>query len=328
LVALGSFSNAWAGAAPVPVPAPLEVAPGVWMIPGGILPNHEPDGNSVIFDAPRGLIVVDTGRHSWHREAILSLAHTQKKAIIAIVNSHWHLDHVSGNPALRAAYPGLQVYASNAIDGALSGFLASSARQAAAYLNDPRISDELREDIRGDVLTIQNGEALKPDVVITASRRMTLGGRMLNINLARNAATSGDLWVYDDKTRIAALGDLVTLPAPFLETACPDGWKVALAKVAATSFETAIPGHGDPMTLSQFLLYQRAFDTFIDCSASAAPKEECATRWTNLIQALIGPYPADEQRVQRTAEYYVGMLRANGGRSEYCESTSSAHAAS
>jgi glyoxylase-like metal-dependent hydrolase (beta-lactamase superfamily II) len=327
LAALGVLTGAWACAAPYPRPAPLEVVPGVWTIPGGILPNHEPDGNSVIFDAPRGLIVVDTGRHLWHREAILLLARTQQKPIIAIINSHWHLDHVSGNPALRAAYPSLQVYASNAIDGALSGFLASSVRQAPAYLNDPRISEELREDIRADVSTIQNGAALKPDVVITASRRVTLSGRVLKINLAQNAATSGDLWVYDEKTRIAALGDLVTLPTPFLETACPDGWKIALAEVAATPFKTAIPGHGAPLTHNQVRLYQQAFSSFIDCSASPVPKEECATRWTNSIQPLIGSNAADGQQVLRTAAYYVDMLRANDGRSKYCESPPRTHLA-
>jgi glyoxylase-like metal-dependent hydrolase (beta-lactamase superfamily II) len=298
------------------------------MIPGGILPNHEPDGNSVVFDAPRGLIVVDTGRHSWHRDAILSLARTQKKAIIAIVNSHWHLDHVSGNPALRAAYPELQVYASNAIDGALSGFLASSLREAPSHLNDPRIDAELREDIRGDALTIQNGTALRPDVVITASRLITMGGRALKINLAKNAATSGDVWVYDDKTRIAALGDLVTLPAPFLDTACPDGWKIALKEIAATPFKTAIPGHGSPMTHPQFLLYQQTFETFVDCSRSALPKEECATGWTNSIEPLLDPNSTDGQRVQRMASYYVDLLRANGGQSKYCESAPNIHSAS
>jgi glyoxylase-like metal-dependent hydrolase (beta-lactamase superfamily II) len=320
-VTVGTLSAAWADAAPVPIPAPLKVVPGVWMIPGGVLTNHEPDGNSVVFDAPQGLIVVDTGRHSWHREAILSLARAQNKAIVAIVNSHWHLDHVSGNPALRAAYPGLQVYASNAIDGALSGFLASSVSQAPAYLSDPRIAEDLREDIRGDVSTIQNGAALRPDVVIRASRLITIGGRTLKVNLAHDAATSGDIWVYDGKTRIAALGDLVTLPAPFLETACPDGWKIALADIAATPFKTAIPGHGDPMTHDQFVLYQQTFVSFIDCSRSAIPKEECATRWTSSIQPLLGPNAADGQRIQRTAMYYVDMLRANGGQSKYCEST-------
>jgi glyoxylase-like metal-dependent hydrolase (beta-lactamase superfamily II) len=326
MIAIGTFAGARVGAAPVAAPLPLEIAAGVWMIPGGILPNREPDGNSVVFDAPRGLIVVDTGRHLWHREALLSLARAQKKAIIAIVNSHWHLDHVSGNSALRAAYPGLHVYASNAIDGALTGFLAASVQDAPSYLNDPRISEELREDIRADVLTIQNGADLKPDVVITESGMMSLGGRALKINLAQNAATSGDIWVYDPKTRIAAVGDLVTLPTPFLETACPDGWKLALAEIAATPFETAIPGHGGPMTHGQFLLYRQTFAAFIDCSTAATPKDECAARWTNSIRPLLGPESADTERVQRAATYYVEMLRANGGKSKYCESAPNTHA--
>src|SRR5947199_2354297 len=78
------------------------IATGVWMIPGGIPPNREPDGNTYIFDAPEGLIVMDTGRHKWHRQAILDFAKARGKPIAAVVNSHWHLDHVSGNPDLRA----------------------------------------------------------------------------------------------------------------------------------------------------------------------------------------------------------------------------------
>ncbi len=123
LAALGTFTPGWPGTSPVAAPAPRDVAPGVWLVPGGIPPDRQPDGNSVIFAAPAGLIVVDTGRHSWQREAILALAHAQKKEIVAIVNTHWHLDHVSGNPDMRAAYPGLRVYASDAIDGALDKLL-------------------------------------------------------------------------------------------------------------------------------------------------------------------------------------------------------------
>ena len=289
------------------------------MIPGGILPDHEPDGNSVIFDAPEGLIVVDTGRHRWHRQAILSLARTHKKNIIAIVNSHWHLDHVSGNPALRAAYPHLEVYASSAIDGALVGFLASSAEEAGSHLEDPQIPEEMREDIREDLLTIRNGAALRPDIVMTTSGLMTLGGRVLQINLAKYAATSGDVWLYDVQSRVAALGDLVTLPAPFLDTACPGGWKIALAQIAATPFKIAIPGHGAPMTQMQFLLYRQAFETFIDCANSAALNEECAAHWARSVQPLLTPDSQEGQRAKGTARYYVDMLRANGGRSKYCE---------
>jgi glyoxylase-like metal-dependent hydrolase (beta-lactamase superfamily II) len=290
------------------------------MIPGGMLASHEPDGNSVIFEAPAGLVVVDTGRHEWHRDAILSFARVRKKNIVAIVNSHWHLDHVSGNPALRTAYPHLTVYASGAIDEALTGFLASSAQESGRYLDDPQIPEELRDDIRGDLLTIQNGAALKPDVVITTSGMMAMGGRVLKINLAKDAATAGDVWLYDDKNQVAALGDLVTLPAPFLDTACPDGWKIALAQIASTPFKVAIPGHGAPMTHPQFLLYRQAFETFIDCSHAATPKEECASRWANSIQPLLAPNLPMGRGAKETAIYYVDMLRANGGRSKYCQS--------
>jgi glyoxylase-like metal-dependent hydrolase (beta-lactamase superfamily II) len=289
------------------------------MVPGGIPPDRQPDGNSVIFDAPAGLIVVDTGRHSWQRDAILALARAQEKKIVAIVNTHWHLDHVSGNPDLRAAYPGLRVYASDAIDGALTGFLASSAQDSAEYLNDPQVPPEMRDDIRGDLLTIKNGAALRPDAVISVAGTMTLGGRLLRVNLAPDAATAGDVWLYDEQSRVAVLGDLVTLPAPFLDTACPEGWKVALQQVAATPFEVAIPGHGGAMTRAQFLLYETAFEKFIACSNSVRPQDECATSWRDSIRTLLADDPAEQQRAREMAAYYVGMLRANGRRSKFCE---------
>ncbi len=289
------------------------------MLPGGMLPNHEPDGNSVILQVPAGLVVVDTGRHQWHRDVILSLARAQHRNIVAIVNSHWHLDHVSGNPALRAAYPRLTVYASGAIDEALLGFLAASAKDSAGYLSDPQVPADMRDDIRGDLLTIDHGAALKPDVVITASGRMAIGGRVLSVYLAKDAATAGDVWLYDDGTKVAVLGDLVTLPVPFLDTACPEGWKAALAQVATTPFVMAIPGHGAPMSHPQFDAYRQAFETFVDCAHSTTPKEECAAGWASSVQSLQAASLPSGPGALSMAAYYVDLLRANGGRSRYCQ---------
>ena len=42
------------------------LAPGVDVIPGVFPEGQQPDGNSVIFTAPDGLIVMDTGRHHPH----------------------------------------------------------------------------------------------------------------------------------------------------------------------------------------------------------------------------------------------------------------------
>ena len=318
LLALVVSGAAWTDAPQATAPAARSVAPGVWLIPGGMPADRQPDGNSVVFEAPDGLVVVDTGRHAWHRAALLALARAQGEAIVAVVNTHWHLDHVSGNPDLRAAYPGLRVYASGAIDDALAGFLAQSAKDSAAYLEDARIPAATREDIRGDMLTIANGAALRPDVVIERSATMDIGGRSLQVHLVADAVTAGDLWIYDPVSKVAVLGDLLTLPAPFLDTACPEGWLGALEAVSSATFEIAIPGHGPPVSREQFQAYRRAFAAFIHCANSAVSANECSAHWVDDARPLLGDVETDAPRARRMAEYYVGMLRENRGRSRYC----------
>ena len=61
----------------------------------------------------------------WHTQQIVDFANAAKKPVVAIVNSHWHLDHVGGNVLLREKYPGVRVYASGAIEDAMHGFLAN-----------------------------------------------------------------------------------------------------------------------------------------------------------------------------------------------------------
>lgn len=319
IIAAATFPGVRAGADAIAAPVAQEVLRGVWMIPGGIRPDRQPDGNSVAFEAPAGLVVVDTGRHGWHREALLSLARALAEPIVAIINTHWHLDHVSGNPELRLAYPGLLVYASNAIDGALGGFLAASARDAARYLGDPQIPESMREDIRADAHTIEQGAALRPDVVIERASAMTIGGRTFHVHLARQAVTAGDVWLYDEANRLVVLGDLVTLPAPFLDTACPAGWLDALREVMAVRFEVAIPGHGVPMTRAQVEQYRDGLDAFIACARSDRPAGDCGSLWAERAESLLDDVAAGKPLAQRLAEYYVGVLRASGGRSPHCE---------
>ncbi len=266
---------------------PQALADDTWLIPGGFPENRQPDGNTVVFKGSEGLVVLDTGRHQWHRQAILDLANSIDAPVIAIVNSHWHLDHVSGNPDIKAAYPSVKVYASGAIDGALTGFLAESAKGAREYLESPQIPAETAEDIQGDLATFANGEALRPDVVIERSAGVTLAGRDLELNLAVNGPTAGDVWLYDANTRIAAVGDLVTLPVPFLDTACVEGWQAALASVSAIPFVTLVPGHGKPMDRPGFEQYRLAFDRLIECADSDQDKAVCAASWVENVSSLL-----------------------------------------
>ena len=326
LVLMGAAQAQTAGSslapetAPEPTPpAPQLLAKDIWLIPGAILDNRQPDGNTVVFRGAAGLVVLDTGRHRWHRQAILDLARSEAVPIVAIVNSHWHLDHVSGNPDLKRAYPAAKVYASDAIDGALAGFLRDSAVGAREYLKSAGLPPEVAEDIRNDLVTTENASSIRPDIVVKQSGALTLAGRPMDARLSVNGPTAGDLWIYDPATRIAAVGDLVTLPVPFLDTACVSGWKAALAEVWMTPFEMLIPGHGRPMTRIEFDQYRTAFDAFIACASSSRDPAECAAAWVQDADSLLLVNGMNGKRAAAMAAYYVGdVLRPNGGNSESC----------
>ena len=88
-----------------------------------------------------------------------------------------------------------------------------------------------RDEMATDLATIEAGNGLKPDVVLNGVEAIAIGGRNLQTHVAKNAATAGDVWVFDPSSGVVFVGDLVTFPAPFLDTACGNGWKSALEQV-------------------------------------------------------------------------------------------------
>jgi len=138
------------------------------------------------------------------------------------------------------------------------------------------------------------------------------------VNLASFAATEGDVWLYDPRLRLVIAGDLVVAPVPFMDTACPEGWRRALDVLAATPFTTLIPGHGDPMTRDQFLSWRTAFGNLLDCGASARPRADCIAGWRR--DAAIFMRPGRERMVDGMVGYYIdSRLRASPEeRLHYC----------
>jgi glyoxylase-like metal-dependent hydrolase (beta-lactamase superfamily II) len=304
-----------------PTPAsPVEVAPGVHLIRTTGAPGRGPDGNTVIFDAPDGLVVVDTGRHTVLSDAILAFAKTQKRPIVAIVNTHWHLDHNSGNVRLKAAFPNARVYTTQAVDRAVGpgGFLDRNLKDALPMASDAKVDGVTKEEVQIFIDTMKAKDSLRADVPLTASSTMTLGGRSFDVHVANDAVTDADVWLYDPASKVAVIGDIVTVPVPFFESACPDGWKHAMDAVWASSFDTVIPGHGRAMTRTDFDTYRKGFAPFVDCVRSDAPAAQCSAAWVSATASLIGDDPARRTAVARNMDYYVDYLRKNGGKAPDC----------
>src|SRR3954452_21303973 len=131
------------------------------LIPGAVPLDSGPDGNTIVLDAPKGLIVFDTGRPPEHAQKILDYAKARHWPIAAIVNSHWHLDHTTGNWDLRQAYPHVAVYASDAIEGALATFLKKSRSETAQLLADPKTSPAARDQLERGVAVIDHPERIR-----------------------------------------------------------------------------------------------------------------------------------------------------------------------
>jgi glyoxylase-like metal-dependent hydrolase (beta-lactamase superfamily II) len=317
------FLLALALAQPAPShPAPptaREIAPDTYLVPGAMLPDRGPDGNTVVVVAPSGLIVIDTGRHPWHSDGILAVARGRRLPVVTIVNTHWHLDHSSGNGRVKAVHPSARVYTTRAVERALApgGFLARNLAAARERHPDPKASAIRLEETALFLATMEAADQLRPDEAVDQSGTRRLAGRPFSVRVATNAVTDADLWLYDEATGIAVVGDLVTLPAPFFETACPGRWQDALDEVWATPFRLAVPGHGAPMTRTEFDTYRRAFGAFRACVASNSTAAACADGWTRDVGSLVGS-EANRRQATDYAAYYVDFLRKNGGASPDC----------
>jgi glyoxylase-like metal-dependent hydrolase (beta-lactamase superfamily II) len=290
--------NAFAG-------VPVEVVPGVHLLRGAFVPGSQPDGNTVIAEGPDGLVVVDTGRHAEHVEALLRFAKSRGLPIAAVVNTHWHLDHIGGNAAVRAAHPAVRVYASGALAEARAGFLAAYRKQLAAMIASTT-DDTQRAAFEKEAARIDGAAALAPDVVLESAGLRALGGRPFRVGLEEHAVTAGDVWLLDETRGVLIAGDLVTLPAPFLDTACPARWNQALARLAALDFDVIVPGHGLPMTRRQFEAYRAAFGSLLECASSDAAKSACIDGWMSGVGVLDS---SDETFTRALMDYYVDVLR-------------------
>jgi glyoxylase-like metal-dependent hydrolase (beta-lactamase superfamily II) len=307
-----AFALALAVVSAAPASAPYQ------LIPGTFEEGRQPDGNSIILDAPRGLIVIDTGRHKAQQEKILAAVRERGKPISVIINTHWHLDHTGGNQEIRAQYPNAQIIASTAVVGALSGFLKDSRKEAEAYLAHEKVPNEQEAEIRGDFAAMDDTADLVPTDAVRNSGRRMVAGRPLDLHLARFAATQGDVWIFDPKTRIVFSGDLVVTFAPFLDTACVSGWKRALADIDATRFTTLVPGHGSPMTRAQFHQWRTAFTNFVDCRGT---KEECIAGWKRDAAPFIAA--SGKHEIDGLLGYYIDARLRGPDRDKYCEAKSS-----
>ncbi len=180
--------------------ARTDVAPGVVLLPGQLAQDRSPDGNTVLLRGSDGWVVIDTGRGGEHTDEVLRFLADSGAAPRAVLNTHWHLDHIGGNADFRREVPEATIFAHPALDGALAGFHAASRAELERIL--PTItSPALKARLETELALLKLDRALAADEPVSESGERTLAGRALDLHVETRAVSDGDIWVLDRESR-------------------------------------------------------------------------------------------------------------------------------
>jgi glyoxylase-like metal-dependent hydrolase (beta-lactamase superfamily II) len=198
---------------------------------GAAVPNA---GNTVAFITARGVILVDTKLPGWGRPIIEKLKELTDKPVTAIINTHTHMDHVSGN----VEFP--------------------SEVDVVAHENTAALMREMRPvsggPVQPNVFKENDGRGLPTR---TFGERLTLGEGSDRVDLYYfgRAHTSGDAWVVFPAQRVLHAGDVFGSKAvpPLDANNGASGVEypetIARAVAALTGIDVVITGHS-PATLT------------------------------------------------------------------------------
>ncbi|GIW41290.1 MAG: hypothetical protein KatS3mg076_1867 [Candidatus Binatia bacterium] len=180
-------------------------------------------GNVAILDTPQGFVVVDTMTFVRQGRAIRKkLREIADRPVVAILNTHYHLDHTHGNPAF---VPGTKVVSTKRT-------LEHLRTLDADYWAEPPASELLPNDTFETVHVLQ------------------LGGKTVRSAHLGRGHTDGDLVALFVEDRVLVAGDLFFhghYPNIDLEAGgSVREWVATLDRVLELDFDAVIPGHGPP----------------------------------------------------------------------------------
>jgi glyoxylase-like metal-dependent hydrolase (beta-lactamase superfamily II) len=190
-------------------------------------------GNVAVLVTDEGVVVVDTMTFVRQGAAILArIRSLTDQPVVAVLNTHYHLDHTHGNPAFA---PGSKVVAT-------TNTLRHLRERDAAFWADAPARDLLPNDTFED------------------TRELRLGGKTIRAVHPGRGHTDGDLVVQFVEDRVLAAGDLLFnghFPNIDLEAGGSiEAWPTTIERALQLDFERLIPGHGPVTDRDGFRVFQ------------------------------------------------------------------------
>jgi cyclase len=244
--------------------------------------RREPPGllehaNSLVIVNEADVVVVDAQMTaSATRELIGAIRTLTTKPVRYVINTHWHDDHVFGNTAYAAAYPGVEFVSSAATRADLETLGRDNRRQFMAALpgelelmrrhlaagtalnwrdlgkDGPPLDESGRRSLQSSIeqaaayLSEEPGTSVvPPDVIVDTRLVLYRGSREIHVLCLGPAHTRGDVVVWLPREGVLATGDAVSGIVPMAAgTADLVAWSSGLDRLVALAPRVLVPGHG------------------------------------------------------------------------------------
>lgn len=306
-----------------------KLAEGVYAVIRQDLPGLMVDANNVCIINDDDVIVVDAnGAPSITKEVLAALRKLTDKPVRYVINTHWHDDHIIGDPVYRAAFPNVEfigharnrAYLSNQGQVNRKNFVEGATQ----FVPELRKLIEQNKNLAGAELTGEEHASLDSDLrlvglvlaeapqtqltlpTIAVEERLTLhrGPRVIDIRHLGRGHTAGDLIVHLPKENIVITGDLVVWPVPLVggEQSHVGEWGATLEKIRALQPAIIVPGHGPVLRDDVYIKQMAALFASIQQQTTAS-----AARGETLEQARKS-VKLDEFRRQFAGESPVRKL--------------------
>src|SRR5262249_47216275 len=211
---------------------------------------------------PLGIVVIDAQQHEGlARRFRAALEREIGKPLRSLINTHYHGDHIDGNPVFADAVPILAHERTLQKLEALLGprqadgwVLTDAAIKCAMFYGenihdlvpdgDPAWEFFLRRFGQPEYATL----TIKPPTETFADRfAFPLPDDTVRLDYRGPAHCDGDIVVHLERRKVAFLGDLYFQGrVPWIGDCDLDGWIATLDQILKLDLEIVVPGHGVP----------------------------------------------------------------------------------
>lgn len=229
-------------------PAPIVVAAGVYVLRGSggeITPDNGGRTANVAFVVgSRGVVVVNTGGSYREGEQIIAAVQSiSSRPILLAILTHPGQEAIFGAAAFQAR--GIPVLAHSSSAELIASRCETCLRNLRSTLGEAAMAGT---------------RVVDPDRLIARDETLELIGRPLRLIAPPWSSAPGAIAVFDEKTSTLIAGSLVSINrVPDMRDADPQGWRKALADIAAMRCAHLVPGYGPIGTCADVAAFGQYF---------------------------------------------------------------------